>query len=50
MTTVANQQSQTVSYWVQLRGRVGKLLRSRALRVMIGAHIVVAAVIGVRSQ
>jgi len=50
VTTVANQQSQTVSYWLQLRGRVGKLLRSRALRVMVGAHIVVAAVIGVRSQ
>ena len=50
MTTIANQQSQPANYRVQLRGRIGKLLRSRALRVMVGAHIVVAAVIGVRSQ
>src|SRR5260370_38052458 len=50
MATIANQPSQRLSYWLQLRGRFGRLLRNNVLRAIVGAHIIAAATILVRGQ
>ena len=50
MTTVPNQPSRRLSYLLQLRGRLGRLLRNNVFRAIVGAHIVAAATILVRSQ
>ncbi len=48
MTTAATQPSRPLGYWLQLRERVGRLLRNNVLRAVIGAHLVAAATILLR--
>ena len=50
MATITNQPSQRLSYWLQLRGRLGRLLRNNVLRAVVGAHIIAAATFLVRGQ
>src|SRR5579863_10105795 len=50
MAILANQPTQPLNYWLQLRGRVGRLLRNTVLRAIIGAQIVAAATILIRTQ
>jgi len=50
MTTAATQPSQPLGYWLQLRDRVARLLRNNVLRAVVGAHLVAAATILLRSE
>jgi adenylate cyclase len=50
MTTAATQPSQPLSNWLQVRGRVGRLLRNNVLRAVVGAHLIVAATILLRNE
>ena len=50
MTALVKQPSQQLSNWLRLRPRLGRLLRNTVLRAIVGAHIVAAATILVRSE
>lgn len=50
MTTAATQPSQPLGYWVQVRERVGRLLRNNVLRAIVGAHLVLAATLLLRDE
>jgi adenylate cyclase len=50
MTTAATQPSRPLGHWLQLRERIGRLLRNNVLRAVVGAHLVVAATILLRNE
>ena len=50
MATAVDQSSEPVGIWVQLRARAARLLRSTALRALVGAQIIAALILLIRGE